>query len=239
MDKLKITEDFNQSYNELKSGIKEKYLNMLYGYVDEARERAMEVTSKHVGDDILKLTEEIEDLRKLVQSETKKFYKSEEYVSVQERLVALKERLAEASEEEKEDLQKQISKAMAEVVTKNITIKNRLKPHTDKIKYNEDLVNSTLQELNFDVKRIEDEILGFLREKIEICVKAYNDELHELNASFNMPISDKTEIPFDGKGLRLEFPILEFRKKKTVMTSDIKEEERTIIASENVDLIKN
>ena len=65
MDKITITEDFNQSYNELKSGLKDKYLKMLYRFVDEAREKTIEMSSELISDDILKLIEETKEIKKM------------------------------------------------------------------------------------------------------------------------------------------------------------------------------
>ena len=113
---------------------------MLYTFVDQAREKVIEQSTAFIGDDIFKLTEETKELKRLVKIETKKYYKSSEYVDAQQKLITLKNQLSNCEESEKEELQKQISKSMAEIVTKNITIKNRLKAHSDKIKYNEDII---------------------------------------------------------------------------------------------------
>lgn len=240
MEKLTITEDLSQSYNELKSGLKEKYLNMLYGYVDEAREKAIELSADLISDDMVKLTEETKELKRIIKKETKSFYKSDEYVNVQQRLVELKEKLNTCSDEEKEEIQKQISKSMAEVVTKNITIKNRLKPHSDKVKYNEEIINAKMQEIDGDVQQVREEVMDFLRDKIAICIKYYNDELRELNDSFKMPQPENAEIPFDSKVIQLDVPIFELYKSEPSVEKDYEEDsDVTIIASENQSAIKN
>ena len=238
MEKLTITEDLSQSYNELKEDLKEKYSNMLYNFVGEAREKALEKSSKFIGDDILKLIEETKELKRIVKKETKLFYKSKEYIDVQERLTLLKDKLSLADKEEKEEIQKQISKAMAEVVTKNITIKNRLKPHSDKIKYNEDIIDAKMHEIGADIEKVSEEVTQFMRDKIAICIKYYNDELRELNDTFKMPMPNGTEIPFDSNGIRLDVPILEFIKDRASSNNDF-DDDVTIIASENKNNVKN
>lgn len=239
MDKITVTEDFNKSYEELKSSLKEKYLNMLNSFLEEAKDITLEKTHRFTTDEIFKIVDETKELRRIVEEQTNDFYKSDEYTSVQLKLKDLNERLTVCEESEKEDLQKQISKAMAEVVTKNITIKNRLKPHNEKIKYNEELLTSMLGEIGADIEKIREEAMSFLREKVAICIKCYNDELRELNDSFKIPNTDETEVPFDSKGLKIDFPILELTRRKTTVVSQKSEDNRTIIASENDDLIKN
>ena len=238
MDKITITEDFNQSYNELKLGLKDKYLKMLYRFVDEAREKTIEMSSELISDDILKLIEETKEIKKIIKSETKRFYKSSEYVDAQQKLITLKDRLAECAENEKDDLQKQISKSMAEIVTKNITIKNRLKVHSDKVKYNEDIINSKMQEIDGEIKKVKEDVMDFLRDKIAICIKYYNDELNELNDSFNMPKLETTEIPFDSNVIKLDLPIFSLIQSEPEDVTDY-DDERTIIASENHNTTKN
>ena len=73
MDKITITDDFSQSYNELKSGLKDKYLNMLYRFIDDAREKAIKMSEPLISDDILQLTDETRELKKYVKAETKKY----------------------------------------------------------------------------------------------------------------------------------------------------------------------
>ena len=215
MTKITITDDFEQSYNELKSSLKEKYLNLLYTFVDQAREKAIEQSTAFIGDDIFKLTEETKELKRLVKIETKKYYKSSEYVDAQQKLITLKNQLSNCEESEKEELQKQISKSMAEIVTKNITIKNRLKAHSDKIKYNEDIINAKMQEIDEDIQRVKEEVMDFLRDKIAICIKYYNDELKDLNESFNMPQPKDTEIPFDSNVIKLDVPVFAFSQSES------------------------
>ncbi len=239
MNKITVTDDFSQSYNELKSDLKEKYLKILYRFVDEAREKAEEKASAFISDDIIRLTEETKELKKLVKQETKKFYKSDEYVLVQQRLIELKEKLDDCPEDQKEDLQKQISKSMAEVVTKNITIKNRLKPHSDKIKFNQDIIDSKMQEIDGDIRQVKEEIMDFLRDKIAVCIKYYNDELRELNDSFKMPSSEETEIPFDSNVIRLDVPIFALTQPHEEDVDGYEDEDRTLIASENQNTTKN
>lgn len=239
MNKITITEDFNQSYNELKSGLKEKYLNLLYRYVDEAREKAVEMSTPFISDDVLKLTDETRELKKLVKLETKKFYKSSEYVDAQQKLINLKEQLSTCEDSQREELQKQISKSMAEIVTKNITIKNRLKAHNDKIKFNEDIINAKMQEVDEDVQRVKDDVMDFLRDKIAICIQFYNEELRELNDSFKMPQPEKAEIPFDSSVIKLDVPIFSLTQTESQDFADNEEDTRTIIASENQNTIKN
>ena len=207
MNRITITDDFSQSYNELKSGLKDKYLNMLYRFIDDAREKAIKMSEPLISDDILQLTDETRELKKYVKAETKKYYKSTEYVNAQQKLITLKDRLTLCSDSEKEEVQKQISKSMAEVVTKNITIKNRLKAESDKIKLNEEIIKGKMQEIDGDIQKIKEEVMDFLRDKIAICIKYYNDELNELNESFKMPKLDQPEIPFDSSVVKLDVPI--------------------------------
>lgn len=240
MDRITITDDFNQSYNELKSGLKSKYLNMLYRFIDDAREKAIKMSEPLISDDILQITSETRELKKYVKAETKKFYKSSEYVNAQQKLITLKDKLSTCLDSEREELQKQISKSMAEVVTKNITIKNRLKVESDKIKINEDIIKSKMQEIDGDIQKIKEEVMEFLRDKIAICIKYYNDELNDLNESFKMPKLDQPEIPFDSSVVKLDVPIFSLTQPQEEEVSEVIEEsDRTIIASENQDTTKN
>ena len=240
MDRITITNDFNQSYNELKSGLKDKYLNMLYSFIDDAREKAIKMSEPLISDDLLKLTDETRELKKYVKAETKRYYKSTEYVNAQQKLITLKDKLTVCDESEKEELQKQISKSMAEVVTKNITIKNRLKAESDKIKLNEDIIKGKMQEIDGDIQKIREEVMDFLRDKIAICIKYYNDELNELNESFKKPKLEQPEIPFDSSVVKLDVPIFSLTQPQDEDVIEVVEDsDRTIIASENQDTTKN
>ena len=239
MDKITITEDFNKSYNELKSSLKDKCLNMLYRYIDNAREKATQLAEPLISNDILQLIDETRELKKYVKLETKKYFKSSEYVDSQQKLINLKDKLTTCDESEKEDLQKQISKSMAEIVTKNITIKNRYKTQNDKIKQNESVINAKMQEIDSDMQKIKEEVMDFLRDKIAICIKFYNDELNELNDAFKMPKLLKPEIPFDSNVIKLDVPIFSLTQPKDDDYDNYEKADRTIIASENHNTTKN
>ena len=50
-----------------------------------------------------------------------------------------------------------------------------------------------MQEIDGDIQKIREEVMDFLRDKIAVCIKYYNDELKDLNDSFKMPQPEKAE----------------------------------------------
>ena len=248
-----ITDDKNQSeYNLKYIDLREKHAQFLYDSIDRARDIAVELTTKVVPEELFQLIDETQKLKKWIKSQTKLFYKTEEYTTEQKKLTMLKEKLSSCDESEKEEIQKQIAKAMASVVTLNITIKNRLKEQNDKLKLNEDYIDEQIALLDDELKKIKGEVMEFLRGKLAICIKEYNEELNSLRESYGLSRLEEAELPIDKNLINLDIPIFslksEYSKKQDKVETVVDKSEadncaeystKTFIVSENTSDIKN
>ena len=137
-----ITSNYDESYKELKTSLKEKYTRILCTAIDEAREVVIKRSSEILSKEYLSMLSETESLKKTVKEQETEFFNSEKYVTAQKSLTILKDKLATCLDSEKESVQKDLSKLLEQITTMNITIKNRLKVYTDKIKENEKILKN-------------------------------------------------------------------------------------------------
>ena len=131
-----INEDFEQSFNELKSGLKDKYNSILYSHIDQAKTSVNQELTALLGSDFLSLLDQTKQLQEQIAKETADFHSSHDYKSKIDDLARLTKELPNASEEEKTELKKEIAKALSAVTTLNITIRNRLKDKREVLKQN-------------------------------------------------------------------------------------------------------
>ncbi|MBE5742206.1 MAG: hypothetical protein E7360_02660 [Clostridiales bacterium] len=232
MEKLTITENLNDSYKELKSDLKERYSKILFGAVEKAREMASQKTAYLLTDAFLKLLDDTEKLKTSKRQQKNEFFASDKYVKAQENLLALKKELDEC-DGDKTEIEKNFGKALAEVTTLNITIKNRLKDIDERIDANMQLLKNEVGDSGEEISKIKHDIMGYLQKEIAKCVKDYNVELIELNKTFGVEISKEPEMPFDGEILKLDFPVFAFESEISTKTIKEKDTERTLIHSKN------
>ncbi len=239
-DKI-ITSNCDESYKELKASLKEKYTRILCTAIDEAREVVIKRSSEILSKEYLSMLSETEGLKKTVKEQETEFFNSEKYVTAQKSLTTLKDKLATCLDSEKESIQKDLSKLLEQITTMNITIKNRLKVYTDKIKENEKILKEETLKVGVDVLKIKNEIMKFLQQKISECVKCFNEELSELNKTFAKEDANESELPFDTDVIKLDVPIFSIDTdsiKRSVKTTD-DDQNITLINSKNTSTVKN
>lgn len=87
MDKTIITEE-SESYNRLKSDIKDKYTKMICAELEAVRRYVVEESSVILGDDFLEKLGESEQIKKECDKIRNEFRSREEYISAQSELAA-------------------------------------------------------------------------------------------------------------------------------------------------------
>lgn len=85
MQKEMITET-SESYNRLKSDIKEKYTKMICADLESVRQYVISKSSEFLGEDFLRKLSEVEGLKKQCDNERKAFRATPEYVAAQKEL---------------------------------------------------------------------------------------------------------------------------------------------------------
>ena len=228
--------------------LRQKHADILYAYIDEAKEKAIDLTSRVVSEEILNAVNEVNELKKQTKTREKKFYKTDEYLNALNKLKELKDELKFCTESKKDEVNKNLLKAIAEITTLNVTIKNRLKADGDRIKELEEFINAGLSSLENELGEVKKEVMGFLRIKIAECVKNYNEDLIILSNEFGVEPPKDKELPIDKEVISLDAPIFslaksmkEKRDEKTHHDNESKatSDGQTFIPSENPNTIIN
>lgn len=230
MEKVTVTKDFEESFKELKAELIKKYTDILYGHIDVAKDKTQSLLSQKISPETIAQYEEMKKLEKEVELAKKEFFKQPNYVEVQNKLKAYKEQLENCEDSEKDEIQKQTAKLMSEIVTLNITIRNRLKDKNELIASYKKLVDKKVKKINEEMSSIKDGVMNFLRLKIAECIADYNEELEELCKNFKKPKSDN-EFPFSSEIIKIDVPI--FSIFEEVSGTEKNEDGQNFIVSEN------
>ena len=178
-----IVDDVNESYEEIVKELKEKYSEEILRNIDEIKRQSYGQLSAAFNDCATGLLGEIEDLKKEIGRRKKEFYKSAEYSEAQAKLVTLRKELSAVSDDLKSETEKKLSRAMDRVSTLNVTINNRLKPLSDKLKDDISTLKAVYSSSENGFAKIRDEFLtefpfdeNTLKIKIELFPKELTDE---------------------------------------------------------------
>lgn len=237
-----VTEDFEQSFIELKSGLKDKYTAILYSFIDEMKKNVLDNLQKLLGKEFLAFCEQTKKIQENVVYQKKEFHNSVDYKSKVDNLAMLSSRYSSCKDDEKDEVKKQMIKAFAEVTTLNITIKNRLKDLTEKLKSNKAIIRQKNEEFKDELLKLKTEVMDKLRKKIAICVIEYRKELSDLLESFEKPVNVDKESPFDVNAFKLNPPIfsaINYEENSEEADETLNKPTQTFILSENDDIISN
>lgn len=201
-----IVDNINESYEEIVKELKEKYSEEILRNIDEIKRQSYGQLSAAFNDCATGLLEEIEDLKKEIDRRKKEFYMSAEYSDTQAKLVALRKELSASDDDSKSEIEKKLSRTMDRVSTLNVTIKNRLKPLSDKLKEDISTLKAVYSSSENGFAKIRDEFLDRIDDVITDGITSFNEELSEINAKFGI-ICDKTEFPFDENTLKIKIEL--------------------------------
>lgn len=201
-----IVDDVNESYEEIVKELKEKYSEEILRNIDEIKRQSYGQLSAAFNDCATGLLEEIEDLKKEIDRRKKEFYMSAEYSETQAKLVALRKELSASDDDSKSEIEKKLSRTLDRVSTLNVTIKNRLKPLSDKLKEDISTLKAVYSSSENGFAKIRDEFLDRIDDVITDGITSFNEELSEINAKFGI-ICDKTEFPFDENILKIKIEL--------------------------------
>ena len=201
-----IVDNVNESYEEIVKELKEKYSEEILRNIDEIKRQSYGQLSAAFNDCATGLLEEIEDLKKEIDRRKKEFYMSAEYSETQAKLVALRKELSASDDDSKSEIEKKLSRTLDRVSTLNVTIKNRLKPLSDKLKEDISTPKAVYSSSENGFAKIRDEFLDRIDDVITDGITSFNEELSEINAKFGI-ICDKTEFPFDENILKIKIEL--------------------------------
>lgn len=201
-----IVDNVNESYEEIVKELKEKYSEEILRNIDEIKRQSYGQLSAAFNDCATGLLEEIEDLKKEIDRRKKEFYMSAEYSETQAKLVALRKELSASDDDSKSEIEKKLSRTLDRVSTLNVTIKNRLKPLSDKLKEDISTLKAVYSSSENGFAKIRDEFLDRIDDVITDGITSFNEELSEINAKFGI-ICDKTEFPFDENILKIKIEL--------------------------------
>lgn len=201
-----IVDNVNESYEEIVKELKEKYSEEILRNIDEIKRQSYGQLSAAFNDCATGLLEEIEDLKKEIDRRKKEFYMSAEYSETQAKLVALRKELSASDDDSKSEIEKKLSRTLDRVSTLNVTIKNRLKPLSDKLKEDISTLKAVYSSSENGFAKIRDEFLDRIDDVITDGITSFNEELSEINAKFGI-ICDKTEFPFDENTLKIKIEL--------------------------------
>lgn len=248
MDKTIITEE-SESYNRLKSDIKDKYTKMICAELEAVRRYVVEESSVILGDDFLEKLGESEQIKKECDKIRNEFRSREEYISAQSELAAASkavkavkavkkgepESAGKDSEGNTEET-KRLNKAISAITTLNVTLNNKLKDKNDRRAILEKELNAIVRENETGFKTINDEVVSRVKRAVSGCIAGYVDEIGKLNECFNVK-SDELDLPFDEKVIRLDIPVFGRRPRDESAASDDSDDDkdgkRTFVPSDD------
>ena len=218
MDKTIITEE-SESYNRLKSDIKDKYTKMICAELEAVRRYVVEESSVILGDDFLEKLGESEQIKKECDKIRNEFRSREEYISAQSELAAASKAVKAVKAVKKGESEsagkdsdgnteetKRLNKAISAITTLNVTLNNKLKDKNDRRAILEKELNAIVRENETGFKTINDEVVSRVKRAVSGCIAGYADEIGKLNECFNVK-SDELDLPFDEKVIRLDIPV--------------------------------
>lgn len=205
-DKPVIIEDLNESYEKAVKELKEKYSEEILRNIDEVKRQSYGRLSAAFNDCSVGLLDEIEDLKKEIAKRKKEFYKSAEYSEAQAKLVSLRRELSVATDDLKAETEKKLSRAMDRVSTLNVTVNNRLKPLSDKLKDDISAIKTIYSSSEGGFAKIRDEFLDRIDNVITDGITRFNEQLSEINAKFGV-VGNKTEYPFDENTIKIKIEL--------------------------------
>ncbi len=237
MDKTIITEE-SESYNRLKSDIKDKYTKMICAELEAVRRYVVEESSVILGDDFLEKLGESEQIKKECDKIRNEFRSREEYISAQSELAAASKAVKAVkavkkgeSESEGKDSEgnteetKRLNKAISAITTLNVTLNNKLKDKNDRRALLEKELNAIVRENETGFKTINDEVISRVKRAVSGCIAGYVDEIGKLNECFNVK-SDELDLPFDEKVIRLDIPVFGRRPRGESAASDDSDDDK-------------
>lgn len=231
MDKTIITEE-SESYNRLKSDIKDKYTKMICAELEAVRRYVVEESSVILGDDFLEKLGESEQIKKECDKIRNEFRSREEYISAQSELAAASKAVKAVTAVKKGESEsagkdsdgnaeetKRLNKAISAITTLNVTLNNKLKDKNDRRAILEKELNAIVRENETGFKIINDEVVSRVKRAVSGCIAGYVDEIGKLNECFNVK-SDELDLPFDEKVIRLDIPVFGRRPRDESAASD-------------------
>lgn len=234
MDKTIITEE-SESYNRLKSDIKDKYTKMICAELEAVRRYVVEESSVILGDDFLEKLGESEQIKKECDKIRNEFRSREEYISAQSELAAASKAVTAVKKGESESAgkdsegnteeTKRLNKAISAITTLNVTLNNKLKDKTDRRAILEKELNAIVRENETGFKTINDEVVSRVKRAVSGCIAGYADEIGKLNECFNVK-SDELDLPFDEKVIRLDIPVFGRRTRDESAASDDSDDDK-------------
>ncbi len=225
-----MSTNFNEKYIDKKEELKKKYLTVLNSTIKDVKISSAEKTCEILGDDFFNLFNETEDLKELVQNEKKQFYKTDEYKTAQKTLTKCKSEYSKCKDDkQKESLSVELNKAISKITTLNITINNRLKEKTDKIKINDEIIIDIISKNCDKLNEIKDEMIKVVKVAVQDCIKNYSEELKVLSNEFGYN-DDKLDLPFENEVIKIELPLSMPKRKET---SDIIDDKQFIKSINN------
>lgn len=248
MDKTIITEE-SESYNRLKSDIKDKYTKMICAELEAVRRYVVEESSVILGDDFLEKLGESEQIKKECDKIRNEFRSREEYISAQSELAAaskavkavtaVKKGESESAGKDSEvntEETKRLNKAISAITTLNVTLNNKLKDKNDRRAILEKELNAIVRENETGFKTINDEVVSRVKRAVSGCIAGYVDEIGKLNECFNVK-SDELDLPFDERVIRLDILVFGRRPRDESAASDDsddgKDGKRTFVPSDD------
>lgn len=237
MDKTIITEE-SESYNRLKSDIKDKYTKMICAELEAVRRYVVEESSVILGDDFLEKLGESEQIKKECDKIRNEFRSREEYISAQSELAAaskavkavtaVKKGESESAGKDSEgntEETKRLNKAISAITTLNVTLNNKLKDKNDRRAILEKELNAIVRENETGFKTINDEVVSRVKRAVSGCIAGYADEIGKLNECFNVK-NDELDLPFDEKVIRLDIPVFGRRTRDESAASDDSDDDK-------------
>ena len=186
----------NDSYNELKKSIDDKYTKMFVGVLNATTQSFKAKLSEVLGDKYVLLTNEYEVVSSSIHAQIKEFNKSEEYVLQKQKLAELKAKIDACDEAEKQEYLEEFRKTLSNVSLLNTKLNNSLKQSRDRL----DEIKREVIKLFIDNKvkllTIRSEEMAKTHEKLKELFSNYRAEIKELNSTFNIE-KEGNNFPFD------------------------------------------
>ena len=227
---IRLTSMQNDSYNELKKSLDNKYANKLEELLGLSADKLKCEIEGVLGKDYILLREEFYTTINSIEGKKREFTLSNEYLDKKENLSKIKNLIDNSPETEKDKYLEEFRVALNDISTLNTKLNNQLKGERDRL--NEikiEVKNMFIKNAN-KLLSIRKTLMAETRTEIANLLKEYTFELNELNSTFNVKSNDNFGFDFLDITRRLKLGKLENECFSNILTEN---------AEKSVDFFEN
>ncbi len=183
---IRLTSMQNDSYNELKKSLDDKYAKKLEELITLTADKLKCEIDSVLGEEFILMREEFYTTLNSIESKKKEFTLSSEYLSKKQELSKIKNLIDNSPETEKDKYLDEFRVALNDISTLNTKLNNQLKGERDRLNAIKIEVKNMFIKKSNKLLSIRKSLMAETRKEIVNLLKEYNLEVRELNSTFNV-----------------------------------------------------